>query len=141
MLSARTSAGDVVSPASTVIEVRVAELRQLFNAIDPSPFREGEILAVEGAVTTHHQHGVFVRRLEPYVHPVARLNVSGPKRSRKHHGPTRCRSLIGSARATASAPRFTSRFGYDSSWRWLAPSAMHSSADTVSDRFDMVPVA
>jgi hypothetical protein len=43
MLSAGTSAGDVASPASKVIEVRVAELRQLFNAIDPSPFRERDL--------------------------------------------------------------------------------------------------
>ena len=28
---------------ATVIEVRVAELRQLFNAIDPSPFRERDL--------------------------------------------------------------------------------------------------
>jgi hypothetical protein len=32
-----------MTPASTVIEVRVAELRQLFNAIDPSPFRERDL--------------------------------------------------------------------------------------------------
>ena len=43
MSSARRSAGDVVSSASKVIEVRVAELRQLFNAIDPSPFRERDL--------------------------------------------------------------------------------------------------
>lgn len=30
-------------PPSAVIEVRVAELRQLFNAIDPSPFRERDL--------------------------------------------------------------------------------------------------
>jgi hypothetical protein len=35
----RPSAGDAVPPKCAVIEVRVAELRQLFNAIDPSPFR------------------------------------------------------------------------------------------------------
>jgi hypothetical protein len=43
MSSVRSPAGDVVTPASTVIEVRVAELRQLFNAIDPSPFRERDL--------------------------------------------------------------------------------------------------
>jgi len=43
MASVRTAAGVVVTPASTVIEVRVAELRQLFNAIDPSPFRERDL--------------------------------------------------------------------------------------------------
>src|SRR4029079_13734387 len=43
MASVRTAAGVGVTPASTVIEVRVAELRQLFNAIDPSPFRERDL--------------------------------------------------------------------------------------------------
>ena len=43
MASAPGSAGDVVSSAFKVIEVRVAELRQLFNAIDPSPFRERDL--------------------------------------------------------------------------------------------------
>jgi hypothetical protein len=38
-----TSAGDAIPPTCTVIEVRVAELRQLFNAIDPSPFRERDL--------------------------------------------------------------------------------------------------
>jgi hypothetical protein len=33
-------AGDPIPAGSALIEVRVAELRQLFNAIDPSPFRE-----------------------------------------------------------------------------------------------------
>jgi len=42
-MSARTSAGDVVAPSSSVIEVRVAELRQLFNSIDPSPFRQRDL--------------------------------------------------------------------------------------------------
>lgn len=31
------------APASPVIEVRVAELRQLFNSIDPSPFRTRDL--------------------------------------------------------------------------------------------------
>jgi hypothetical protein len=34
---------DQIGSASGVIEVRVAELRQLFNAIDPSPFRERDL--------------------------------------------------------------------------------------------------
>ena len=34
-----TSAGDAIAPNCRVIEVRVAELRQLFNAIDPTPYR------------------------------------------------------------------------------------------------------
>jgi hypothetical protein len=38
-----TSAGDAIPGGSHVIEVRVAELRQLFNAIDPSPFNERDL--------------------------------------------------------------------------------------------------
>ena len=37
------AAGDAIPPDSAVIEVRVAELRQLFNAIDPSPFRDRDL--------------------------------------------------------------------------------------------------
>lgn len=37
------SAGDQIPPGSHLIEVRVTELRQLFNAIDPSPFRERDL--------------------------------------------------------------------------------------------------
>jgi hypothetical protein len=37
------SAGDAIPPKCQLIEVRVAELRQLFNAIDPSPFRERDL--------------------------------------------------------------------------------------------------
>jgi hypothetical protein len=37
------SAGDPIPPACRLIEVRVAELRQLFNAIDPSPFNERDL--------------------------------------------------------------------------------------------------
>ena len=40
MSHSRSSAGDTIPAECWVIEVRVAELRQLFNAIDPSPFRE-----------------------------------------------------------------------------------------------------
>ena len=39
----RSSAGDALPERCQVIEVRVAELRQLFNAIDPSPFRQRDI--------------------------------------------------------------------------------------------------
>ena len=39
----RLSAGDAVPQHCQIIEVRVAELRQLFNAIDPSPFRERDL--------------------------------------------------------------------------------------------------
>jgi hypothetical protein len=37
------AAGDDLPPRCRPIEVRVAELRQLFNAIDPSPFRERDL--------------------------------------------------------------------------------------------------
>jgi hypothetical protein len=37
------SAGDVLPESCQIIEVRVAELRQLFNAIDPSPFNERDL--------------------------------------------------------------------------------------------------
>jgi hypothetical protein len=37
------SAGDPIPSRCEVIEVHVAELRQLFNAIDPSPFRERDL--------------------------------------------------------------------------------------------------
>ena len=39
----RSSAGDALPQRCQVIEIRVAELRQLFNAIDPSPFRQRDI--------------------------------------------------------------------------------------------------
>jgi hypothetical protein len=38
-----SSAGDAVPQHCQVIEIRVAELRQLFNAIDPSPFRQRDL--------------------------------------------------------------------------------------------------
>jgi hypothetical protein len=41
--NARTSAGDAVPVGCRLIEVHVAELRQLFNAIDPSPFQERDL--------------------------------------------------------------------------------------------------
>jgi hypothetical protein len=37
------TAGDAIPPNCAVIEVHVVELRQLFNAIDPSPFRERDL--------------------------------------------------------------------------------------------------
>ena len=37
------AAGDAISEDCKIIEVRVGELRQLFNAIDPSPFRERDL--------------------------------------------------------------------------------------------------
>jgi hypothetical protein len=39
----RKSAGDAITPDCEQIEVHVAELRQLFNAMDPSPFRERDL--------------------------------------------------------------------------------------------------
>jgi hypothetical protein len=38
-----TFAGDAIPGASQIIEVRVGGLRQLFNAIDPSPFHERDL--------------------------------------------------------------------------------------------------
>jgi hypothetical protein len=35
--------GDELPPHCTIIEVRVGELRQLFNSIDPAPFRERDL--------------------------------------------------------------------------------------------------
>ena len=43
MSPAPASAGDTISGRSQIIKIRVAELRQLFNAIDPSPFRERDL--------------------------------------------------------------------------------------------------
>ena len=37
------AAGDPIPPKCSVIEVRVGELKQLFNAIDPSPFRQRDL--------------------------------------------------------------------------------------------------
>ena len=36
-------AGDPVPPVCTVIEVRLVELKQLFNSMDPSPFQEKDL--------------------------------------------------------------------------------------------------
>ena len=43
MSHVRASAGHTIPTACRVIEVRVAELRQLFDAIDPSPFRDRDL--------------------------------------------------------------------------------------------------
>lgn len=37
------SAGDPIPPKSEVIQIHVAELRQIFNSIDPSPFRNRDL--------------------------------------------------------------------------------------------------
>ncbi len=39
----RAMSGDAIPEGCRIIEVRVAELRQLFNAIDPSPFNERDL--------------------------------------------------------------------------------------------------
>jgi hypothetical protein len=39
----KTSAGDPILPKCSVIEVHVGELKQLFDAIDPSPFRDRDL--------------------------------------------------------------------------------------------------
>ena len=43
MLTTPLSAGDSLPPNCELIEVHVSELMQLFNAIDPSPFRERDL--------------------------------------------------------------------------------------------------
>lgn len=43
MTTEATSAGDEIPNGSEIIEIRIGELRQLFNAIDPSPFRERDL--------------------------------------------------------------------------------------------------
>jgi hypothetical protein len=43
MSRAGSFAGDAIPTECRPIEVRVAELRQLFNAIDPSPFRDRDL--------------------------------------------------------------------------------------------------
>ena len=43
MRDATSAAGDAIPTDCQVIEVRITELRQLFNAIDPSPFRERDL--------------------------------------------------------------------------------------------------
>lgn len=42
-MTAPRSAGDSLPDSCRLIEVRVVELRQLFNAIDPSPFHERDL--------------------------------------------------------------------------------------------------
>ena len=39
----KPSAGDPIAPKCSVIEVHVGELKQIFNAIDPSPFRDKDL--------------------------------------------------------------------------------------------------
>lgn len=41
--AASARVGDVIPPGSEIIEVRVPELRRLFNAIDPSPFNDRDL--------------------------------------------------------------------------------------------------
>ena len=43
MVSESRSAGDPLTAGCQIIEVRVAELKQLFNAMDPSPFRQKDL--------------------------------------------------------------------------------------------------
>jgi hypothetical protein len=39
----KPSAGDPIPPKCSVIEVHIGELKQLLNAIDPSPFRDKDL--------------------------------------------------------------------------------------------------
>ena len=42
-IGASASAGDPIPPKCAVIEIHVGELKQLFNSIDPSPFRNKDL--------------------------------------------------------------------------------------------------
>jgi len=42
-MSSTPSAGDPIPPKCAIIEVHVGELKQLFDAIDPSPFRDRDL--------------------------------------------------------------------------------------------------
>ena len=42
-IDGQASAGDPIAPKCAVIEVHVGELKQLFNSIDPSPFRNKDL--------------------------------------------------------------------------------------------------
>ncbi len=42
-MSENISAGDVLPSPGKIIEVRVSELRRLFNSMDPSPFRNRDL--------------------------------------------------------------------------------------------------
>src|SRR5437762_205716 len=39
----KPSAGDPIPPKCSIIEIHVSELKQLFDAIDPSPFRDRDL--------------------------------------------------------------------------------------------------
>jgi hypothetical protein len=39
----KPSAGDPIPSKCSIIEIHVSELKQLFDAIDPSPFRERDL--------------------------------------------------------------------------------------------------
>lgn len=39
----KPSAGDAIPPKCSIIEIHVSELKQLFDAIDPSPFRDRDL--------------------------------------------------------------------------------------------------
>ena len=43
MTQPSASAGDPIAPKCALIDVYVGELKQLFDAIDPSPFRDRDL--------------------------------------------------------------------------------------------------
>jgi hypothetical protein len=63
----RQSAGDSIPPNCQVIEVHVAELNQLFNAIDPAPFRERDEKVESGLY--NNASGVVREGLRPLKEP------------------------------------------------------------------------
>lgn len=62
--AAQNGVGDPLPPNCQVIEVHVGELNQLFNAMDPAPFRErdldpnAEAFIVESARELHHDRPI-----------------------------------------------------------------------------------
>lgn len=62
--AAHEGVGDPLPPHCQIIEVRVGELNQLFNAMDPAPFRErdldpnAEAFIVEWARELHHDRPI-----------------------------------------------------------------------------------
>src|SRR5258708_13848128 len=93
----KASAGDPIPPKCSVIEVHVGELKQLFNAIDPSPFRDKELpsdatlglvvdldreagLPDEAAVLRDAIHEFFSQRAQAYRRRLREFFRFGPAR-------------------------------------------------------------
>ena len=97
----RASVGDVIPDGARCIEVRVVEIRSLFNSIDPSPFRERDLdpraeefivewsrdlpTEVRLALVVHVERGAVVAEdvhvLRDAVHVFFQQRASGARRS------------------------------------------------------------